>query len=254
MTKNVELFTYALSPYGMKVYWALMFKRIPFDLCYVSPRDQREIKFTGQRTVPVVKIDEEWKQDSGPICQWLDAQFPERPLSGSNSDERDAIIAADQWVDENIIGLSFRSVIDNETAFSAFHNGRILSNTMRKTSGGVPWWSQFIWSRLLRRTAFVVREADQVDRSISMADCRANIVDLLEKRLAKTGFVAGTNTPSYADLSIFAQLVCSSTYGFEGALRADTSPAIGQYYADICRHLDPAHGPDLVPGWKPYGF
>lgn len=75
----------------MKVYWALVFKDIEFKLQYVNPQDQREVSFTNQTIVPVVKIDEEWRMDSGPICCWLDERFPERPIAGSNDQERKAI-------------------------------------------------------------------------------------------------------------------------------------------------------------------
>jgi len=115
MTKSVTLYTYALSPYGMKVYWALIYKKIPFKLQYVSPRNQNEIAFTNQRVIPVLKVDDEWRLDSGPICQWLDELFPERPIAGSNEAEKQAITEADEWVTRNVIALSFRSVIDDDT-------------------------------------------------------------------------------------------------------------------------------------------
>ena len=106
----------------MKVYWALILKRIPFDLCYVNPRDQREVAFTGQKVVPVVQLDDDWRLDSGPICEWLDENFPERPIAGTTDQARQAILRADQWVTTNVIGLAFRSIIDNERPLSAYRN------------------------------------------------------------------------------------------------------------------------------------
>lgn len=254
MDQQVTLYTYALSPYGMKVYWALVFKDIEFKLQYVNPQDQREVSFTNQTIVPVVKIDEEWRMDSGPICCWLDERFPERPIAGSNDQERKAILAADQWASDNIIGLSFRSIIDNETSFSAFRNGRILANTMSKTSGNIPWWAQFVWFHQMRRTEFLVKDASKVDRSIGMAACRAGIVEQLDARLEKTGYIAGTDGPSYADLSVFAQLVCNTTLGFEGAMLAQSSPRIEKFYKAMCGQIDLSNGPTLVPDWHPHGF
>lgn len=245
------LYTYALSPYGMKVYWALILKGVPFDLRYVSPSDQHEIAFTGQKVVPVVQLNNDWLLDSGPICVWLDEQFPERTIAGANEQERKAILAADQWATQNIIGLAFRSIIDNDTSFSAFRNGRILANVMRKTSGSIPWWAQFIWVHRLRATKFVVNDASQVDRTISLAECRTNIIEQLEARLEKTGYVAGTHGPSYADASVFAQLACVTTLGMEGSVSATSSPRTREYYRTMSGHFDLEHYPELVPGWKP---
>ena len=72
MPAPITLFTYAASPYGMKVYWALIFKKMLFDLQYVSPTDQKELAFTNQRIVPVLKIGDEWRLEPG----WLQTSFP----------------------------------------------------------------------------------------------------------------------------------------------------------------------------------
>lgn len=254
MDKQTILYTYALSPYGMKVYWALVFKGIDFDLRYVNFRDQHEVSFTGQRIVPVVTVDDEWRFDSGPICCWLDEHFPDSPIAGAGEDEHEAILVADDWVTRNVLGLSWRCILDDESLFSAYRNGRILAQTMRKTYGGIPWGMQFFWYRLLRKVPFIVRDANTVDRSISMAECRAGVLQGLEKRLESTGFVAGTETPTYADISIFAQLVCNTTLGFEGGLLANSSPVVEKFYHDMCSYMDLKHRPKLVADWQPFGM
>lgn len=219
MSNQIELFTYALSPYGMKVYWALMYKAIGFDLRYVDPRSKREINFTKQPVVPVVKNGDEWKLDSGPICCWLDELYPERSIAGGDAQERAAILTADQWVTDNVIALGFRGVIENDKLFSAFRNGRILAQVMQKTSGNIPWWAQFVWVHLLRRTPFIINDASKTDKSMNLANCRDSTIKNLDKRLSKTGYIAETHGPSYADLSLFAQLVCNTTLNFSGGNR-----------------------------------
>ena len=135
---EVKLYTYALSPFGMKVYWALVYKRIPFEIVYVHPRDQREIAFTLQNVIPVLEVGDDWKLNSADICIWLDELFPEHQISGKTGPSREAILAADEWVTANIIALVFRSIIDREESRNTFHNGRVLGRTMRQTSGGAP--------------------------------------------------------------------------------------------------------------------
>lgn len=56
--ESVRLFTYANSPFGAKVYWALQFKRAAFELTYVNPLTRKEIAFTKQGVVPVLEIGE----------------------------------------------------------------------------------------------------------------------------------------------------------------------------------------------------
>ena len=240
------------SPYGMKVYWALAYKQLPFALVYVSPVNQSEIRFTQQRVVPVLRIDQEWRLDSGPLCQWLDERYPDRPVAGISAQQRDDIIAADDWVTRNIIGLSFRAAIDNDRPFSAFRNGRKLARVMRKTSGRIPWIAQFFWANSLRKTRFVIEDASQVDRSISLGACRQSILAELESRLGKTGFIAGTEQPSYADIALFAQLVSSSTFKLEGGLNAHSSPLVREFYGRMCGYFELSKSPELVPGWRPF--
>ena len=253
MSKKTKLSTYALSPYGMKVYWALIFKKVDFSLHYVGFKDQREISFTNQHIVPVVEIDDEWRIDSGPICCWLDEQFPDTLIAGSSDDERYAILA-DDWVTKNVLGLSWRSIVDDDARFSAYRNCRILADHMDKTYGGVSWWMKLVWYWLLKRRPFVIRDASTVNRDISMAQCRAEIVEQLDERLGSTGFVAGTKTPSYADISMFSILVCTKTLEMEGALVPESSPAIEKFYHNMCSYIDLKGPPELVPGWHPYGM
>ena len=140
---RIELFTYALSPFGMKVYWALIFKQIAFDLRYVNPRGHAEIAFTQQRTVPVLKVGDAWRLDSGPLCDWLDELFPDIKIAGRSDAERERIREADAWVTNAVIAVDFRRMIDPQTRGVAFRNGFKLASIMRRTSGGVPWFAPF---------------------------------------------------------------------------------------------------------------
>ena len=91
-SEPIELFTFANSPFGAKVYWALVFKRASFEIAYVNPLTTREIKFSNQSIVPVLKVGDKWTQDSRENCLWLEELFPKRPFSGSTEADRQAII------------------------------------------------------------------------------------------------------------------------------------------------------------------
>ena len=250
-TRKIALYTYALSPFGMKVYWALVYKGLDFDLHYVSPRGQAEIAFTGQHVVPVLKVDEDWRLDSGPICQWLDDMFPDRPVAGENEEARAAILAADEWVTRNIIGLGFRKAVDPATRFAAFWDGRKLAQVMRKTSGGIPWSAQFVWSRLIRQAKFIQDGAAMTDQSKSFSQLEQDTITAFDTKLESTGFLAGTEAPSYADLSAFAQLACATDLKFMRGLNASSSPEIADWFARVANTLPRYDHPELITGRKP---
>ena len=84
-----------------------------------------------------------------------------------------------------------------------------------------------------------------------MAECRNNIIEQLEEHLKNTGYIAGTDEPSYADASLYAQLACVTTLGLEGGVSVSSSQPIKDYYRTMCGHFDLTGYPELVPGWQP---
>ncbi len=87
---DIKLYGYSTSPYVRKVGCCLHYKELSFEFVPVNPTDPREIAFTGQTQVPVLKIDDEWRSDSTPLAMWLDELFPEKPLLGNTQKERKA--------------------------------------------------------------------------------------------------------------------------------------------------------------------
>jgi len=249
--QSVELFTYALSPFGVKVYWALVYKQIDFDLIYVSGKDQREISFSDQSIVPVTRIGEEWKQDSRETCIWLDEVFEGRKFAGSNELERQAIIDADDWVNRNIIALFFRQAIDKEESGNAFKIGRILSDVMREAQGEVPWITRFFWPYFMRRSEFVRREVAQIDADLSCSQHRERVLRELEKKIKPTGYIAGTDEPTFADINAFGQLMTAATFKFPGQLAVEKSNAVFAWLQNIQAKMPKEPNPSLVPYWTP---
>lgn len=102
------------SPFVLKVGVFLKYKQIPFEFVPVNPVfSQRQLsQFPGQRKVPVLTIDEEWRADSTPLGIWLDEVFPDRPILGDTPEETQRILEIDQWVNDELIMGSFRSVME----------------------------------------------------------------------------------------------------------------------------------------------
>ena len=82
---NVTLYGYPTSPYVTKVACYLKYKKIPFHFEAVNPITAKEIKFTSQRQIPVLKIGDEWRKDSAPLSKRVTLNFS----SGSVRSSRD---------------------------------------------------------------------------------------------------------------------------------------------------------------------
>ena len=150
---------------------------------YVNPFHQKEIGFTRQRVVPVLQVGSEWRLDSTPICLWLEELFPSHSYIGVNDLERDEIKKADDWVTRNLIGSTFRSLVDPDVRLEAFSIGRNLVKILRKTSKGVPWFIQFFWSTILKRVPFIKKDAAMTDLSKPFSQIKSEIIDHLNQTL-----------------------------------------------------------------------
>ncbi len=256
----IELLTYPNSPYGAKVYWALQFKGAKFALSYVNGFTTKEIAFSKQKVVPVLKIGDRWLQDSRENCLRLEEVFPERSFAGKTEQEREDVIAADQWVDRNIFGLHMRACIDKRESVLSKRNARRMADVVLPSFSGLPplWFRNVVlkptWWFVLRNVGFVKRMASQIDTHKDLQSVHAEVVRAFEKRIGKTGFLAGTEEPSFADIAAFAQIAFCTTHGFEGTLNADASPVVSAWYDRMRTYFPDNPTPALFPYWPPAGF
>lgn len=249
----IRLYTYANSPFGQRVYWALQFKHLKFDLVYVNPFSTKEISFTKQRLVPVLEIGKEWRQDSHKCCLWLEELFPERSFAGTTDMERESIIATDRWVTNNLIAQIFRMVIDKNRPVSK-RNARRMIDILRDTSSNMPWGTQYIWHILVRLAPFVSRAANMLDQEKDFETLHSEILHDFERRICESGFLAGTEQPTLADVAAFGQIAFSSTHNFEGTLKASSSPAVFAWYNRVRSYFPNNPVPSLYPTWPPVKF
>jgi glutathione S-transferase len=249
--ETITLYTYATSPYGAKVYWALIYKRVEFDIVYVSPLNQKEIKFTNQKVVPVLKVGSEWRLDSTPLCLWLEELCPSPSFAGNSEQEKRAIQEAHEWVTHNLIALGFRLMADDQMRSSAFKAGRKLVQTLRQTPAGVPWAFQFVWSTVLRQVAFIKRDAAMTDLTKPFWQVRPEIMDELNDKLTRSAYIAGTEQPSYADIAAFSRIATATEHNIEELIRASDTPAIQSWFERMLAAMPETYVPPLVPGQQP---
>jgi glutathione S-transferase len=254
----IRLFTYPNSPFGAKVYWALQFKRVGFELIYVNPFTTKEISFTKQKVIPVLAIGDAWVQDSTENCLRLDELFPEHPFAGQPGEQRDAIVAADQWVTENIVALHFRAIIDREGGATTKRNALRMANVILPATESMPELLKKIiipfWPLLLRTAGFVRRAAHKLDKNKDVSTLHAQVLKDFEDRIRETGFIAQTNEPSFADVGAFAEVAFCTTHGFEGTLNTTSSPEVAAWYDRMKKCFPDDPSPALFPQWPPIGF
>ena len=212
---EVTLYGYVTSPFVMKVGCYLKYKRIPFEYVHVSPVSPVQIKFTGQRQVPVLTIDGEWRKDSTPLGIWLDEVFPARPILGESLADTEQILAIDRWVSDQLIRGHFRMAVDWEGTWDALRNGWILA---RAVHDGTPLPSavRVLWPFLVRRAGFIVSMVNQLDRSESTADMRTRLCAEFLEHLGDGPFLGQRATVSLADLSAYPIIVSPHLMGLHG--------------------------------------
>lgn len=243
--KDIELLTWSLSPYGLKVYWMLVYKGIPFKQTNVNPLNFKELEAVEKKIIPTLRMDGEWLQDSTPICQHLEKLYPEKPLFGETPEEETAILEADEWASTCLVGQYFRSQLDSMGKLSNVRNIIKTTNVMMKMVK-LPWYMNALWPFKILSFSFVIKHANYVDRSKSPIQTKDLLIEQFEARIRKTGFLAGTDKPSFADLTAFAILSICRSVGYAATLQGTETPALEAWYKRTAKIFDLGGAPEII--------
>lgn len=211
--KKIILYGYATSPFVMKVGCYLKYKQLPFEHVPVNPLSPKQIKFTGQRQVPVLTIGDEWRKDSSPLGIWLDEQFPERSIVPEQ--HTDPILKIDAWVSNQLIPARFRAAVEWENALDSIRNGWILSSAVNAGTP-IPGWVRVLWPFFVRKAKFIVEMVNELNRAESMQDMKLRLRDEFLEHLGNGPFLGGLQQPSLADLSAYPTIVSGHLMGMRG--------------------------------------
>ncbi len=206
----ITLYAYCDSPYALKVAAFLDHKKLDYDVVYVNPIHRRELEFVhekpSRRIVPVLKVGDEWREDSTPIGLWLDQLFPDRPMLPQDDAERRRVMADDEWVTTEIIPGIFREMYDPESLRSRFCIGWRLGEVMHLTSG-TPYWMYLAWPFIVPYAPFVGRTVRQnLDLNEPINEMRKRQHREFGERLKGGPFLGGSSVPTLADLSAYGQI------------------------------------------------
>ncbi|NJN45862.1 MAG: glutathione S-transferase family protein [Candidatus Competibacteraceae bacterium] len=201
-SNEILLYVDATDPYSAKVNCWLDYKGLEFSIIHVSPLSRRQIGFTAQSTLPVLRIGDEWRVDSTQIGLWLEERFPDRPLLGRTRTQREIILQLNQWVDTRLVTALLERYGRNESFFDKVRNGWRLSAVLNRARSFSPL-VRMIWPIILHRRVnnnASVAAAQQTLQETDLQVCR----EWLE-RLGQGPFLGELSEPSLADLGTFPQ-------------------------------------------------
>lgn len=139
----LELYQFELSHYAEKVRFILDYKELPYRKIEVTPGiGQIDLmRMSGQRQVPVLKDGSEIIADSTAIADYLERQYPERPIIPTDPKQRGLCLLIEQWADESI-GLNARKAmigaLNRDQSFRTAFLPQSLPDPVRLLIGAVP--------------------------------------------------------------------------------------------------------------------
>jgi len=232
---KIKLYTYPTSPYGLKVHFYLKYKQLDYSYVPVNPITNRQIWFTKQRQVPVLKIDGEWRKESSELGIWLDELYPQQPLLGQNEEEKKRILKIDQWVSHSLIPSIFRQAYEWESKQQSLSNGRRLAKVIHQATP-LPKFIRYVWPYLIKRVGFIVRMMHMVDLKEAIPDMIQRLDKEFLEHLGEGPFLGGLQMPSLADLSAYPIMMFAELLGLERT-PAPENPAIIEWKHALEKHF-----------------
>lgn len=246
-SERIVLYSYALSPFAAKVHCFLGFKGLSFETFYVNPlRVRAELPLGHQ--VPVLRIDDELRNDSTPIGLWLEERFPQRPaLLPADLDARRRVREIDDWVSETLIPVVFRIMLAaGEPLRARIRNRQRGARVLHATvPAGVPLPLRVFYPLLITRPRFIQRLLAAAEPSRPLAALLAAIREDLRRHLGDGPFLAGQPNPTLADLSAYAQLALPDLAGYDRADHFVQDAKILGWFERVGLRL--AGAPSLLP-------
>lgn len=245
-SSNIVLYAYAINPDAARVNCFLDYKELEFNIIYVNPLSQREIRFTRQHRIPVLKIGEIWKTDATAIGLWLEEQFPEKPILGASQAERELILQLNGWVNASLIPGCYRQLMEWNSLFDWLRNNWRLGAVLNRTRS-LPFIVRLLWPALLKVRPLTGRlELDApIARTEPLSIMGERTCKELLERLGKGPFLGELTTPSLVDLAAYPQFIMPYLLGLRQDAAFFRYPRVLGWMSRVQKTLPP--NPLLVP-------
>ncbi len=247
---DIKLYGYSTSPFVRKTGCCLYYKQVPFEFVPVNPVFNKEIEFTEQRQVPVLKIADDWRLDSTEHAKWLDEIYPENPLLGRNEMEREIILGLDEWITDNIIHSGFRSIHDKRTSSSDSSQFKHTAWRLAAIiSSQTPLDEEVrnAWPKILMAAPFIKRIAEESEDQEKEIGKPQDPYSFMKEHLSKGPFLGGMDNLSLADLSAYQSFLFNYAVGITDELKVKREPEIYEWMLRVKEQLP--ENPLLVPDY-----
>lgn len=209
---EITFYSFALSPFALKVQSYLLYKRVTFKTVYVDPIAMRKEIPCGT-TIPVLTINDESRNESTAIGLWLDELYPDDdPLLPINGEQ---VLSADQWVTDVLIATAFRISLGVNDPFGTQMKKRWqLSDALNKTiPNKVSILFRIAHLLFVHRAGFLQQAINSTDLSQTNEQWCESVAQEFTALLAGGPFLCGSLRPTLADLSAFPQIVVPQLRG-----------------------------------------
>jgi glutathione S-transferase len=195
------LWQFKLSHFNEKVRWALDWKGIRHERRSLLPGPHMPVILwlTGQKSVPVLKLDGTIVNDSTRIIAELERRFPERPLYPADATARARALELEELFDEEI-GVHLRRVVFHAVLPDGAFTADLMSPGFGPVARGV-YAALFPLTRAIMRMDMGITD-EGAARSLVRFDAA---LERLEREIQPSGYLAG-DAFSVADLTAAALL------------------------------------------------
>lgn len=202
---KIQLYSFALSPYALKVKSYLLFLDVDFETIHIDPMEIRKILPVG-KTVPVLTVNNESRNDSSDLGYWLNELYPEKQLVPEGFLEKTKI--SDEWVNNVLINHAFRQALGSDDSILVRAKKRlVLSKALDRTvPAGVSSIFRLLHMLLVGLT-FVRLQIATTDKSRPLSELKIELAKEFEGLLEGGPFLSGSRTPTMSDLSAYPQIV-----------------------------------------------
>ncbi|MCP4756132.1 MAG: glutathione S-transferase family protein [Proteobacteria bacterium] len=195
------------SPYSNKVRAYLNYKGIPYKLIQTTNNDymKKIPELVGMSIIPVlIAPDEKVMQDSTPIMEWFEKEYPEKPAISDDPRLAWLMWLIEEFSDEYVLRIGMRLRWGNDMSLRTSSSHIARGFAYGETIEMVQMVSQFI----VERQVGIVKGALGLDREEYNQSVDRQLLDLLkilDAHLAEYAYLLG-DRPSPADFALFGML------------------------------------------------
>ncbi len=225
MAHSYRLYGLELSPYSIKVRSYLRYKNIPHQ--WIIRSMDKMTEFNQYAKLPLVPLlvtpDDRGMQDSTPIIEALEREFPTPALQPDDTLLQFISVLleefADEWVNKPMFHYRWHREADQHSAAMRIAQDQLGPNADETTLSSA---RKMIMERMVSRLS-LVGSSEQTAKLIE--DSFAELIELLEAHLEGRPYLLG-NRPSLADFGLYAQLYECYTDPTPGELLKTRAPKV----------------------------